>query len=66
MKKVWILALLVSVILTGLAQQKGEWRIRLRGTVVAPDASAVISHLPSHCSFAGAQRREGLLPGHLL
>lgn len=43
MKKVWILALLVSVTLTGLAQQKGEWRIRLRGTVVAPDASATIS-----------------------
>ncbi|MBB5645079.1 OmpW/AlkL family protein [Pedobacter cryoconitis] len=43
MKKVWILALLISSTLTGLAQQKGEWRVRLRGTVVAPDASAAIS-----------------------
>lgn len=43
MKKVWILALLISATLTGLAQEKGEWRVRLRGTVVAPDASADIS-----------------------
>lgn len=43
MKKVWILALLLSATCTGFAQQKGEWRVRLRGTVVAPDASATIS-----------------------
>jgi outer membrane protein len=43
MKKVWILTLLMGVTLTGLAQEKGEWRARLRGTVVAPDASATIT-----------------------
>lgn len=43
MKKVWILALLLSATWSSFAQEKGQLRARLRATLVAPEASAEIS-----------------------
>lgn len=44
MKKTCILALLVlGSVFTAFSQEKGEWRVRLRGTAVVPDESAKIS-----------------------
>lgn len=43
MKKLLLLGLFSTISLLGMAQQKGEWRARLRATAVLPDASAKIS-----------------------
>ncbi len=43
MKKVIISAFLLGISVVGFAQQKGEWRARLRGTYVLPEASAKLS-----------------------
>ncbi len=43
MKKVFTMALLISAATTVFAQQKNEWRMRVRGTAVVPQESAKIS-----------------------
>lgn len=43
MKKVLTLALFIGVASTVFAQQKNEWRMRLRATAVVPQESATIS-----------------------
>ncbi|PSL23369.1 OmpW/AlkL family protein [Chitinophaga ginsengisoli] len=43
MKKLLLFNVLCCLSLLGFAQQKGEWRARLRATAVVPDASATIS-----------------------
>lgn len=43
MRKVFFLVVIVAFSMKGFAQQKGEWRARLRATYVQPEASANIS-----------------------
>lgn len=45
MRKVLLSSLLAIVTIMGYAQEKGEWRARLRATYVIPDASAEISKI---------------------
>lgn len=43
MKKILFSAILTVISVMAFAQQKGEWRARLRATYILPDASATIS-----------------------